>query len=92
MQISMLEIQMTPLFPQITGESISRLIDDEFSGDAAYALKSAVKCAHSVPGFLAERLYKALEGLHVNHDTLRRIVVSRSEVKFSNGWKMFDHC
>ncbi|XP_028445616.1 annexin A5a isoform X2 [Perca flavescens] len=39
-----------------------------------------VKCARSVPGFLAECLYKSMRRAGTDDDTLMRIMVSRSEV------------
>uniref|UniRef100_H2YD86 Annexin n=1 Tax=Ciona savignyi TaxID=51511 RepID=H2YD86_CIOSA len=64
----------------LTGETMNDFIEAEFHGDAASALKSSIKCAYSVPGFFAERLHKAMEGIATNDEALIRIIVSRSEI------------
>jgi len=66
-------------YERITGRSIIKLIKREFNGDCEWALKCAVKCAHSVPGFLADRLKKCF-GIATDDDTLSRIIVSRTEI------------
>ncbi|XP_076822782.1 annexin A7-like isoform X2 [Clavelina lepadiformis] len=75
---------------RLTGETITTFIDREFSGDAASALKSAVKCAYCMPGFLAERLHKSMDGISTNDDTLIRIIVGRSEVDLADIKKEFE--
>ncbi|CAK8673708.1 unnamed protein product [Clavelina lepadiformis] len=77
-------------YEKLTGETITTFIDREFSGDAASALKSAVKCAYCMPGFLAERLHKSMDGISTNDDTLIRIIVGRSEVDLADIKKEFE--
>lgn len=71
-------------YEEIANENIITFIEREFSGDVEEGLKWTVKCSQSIPAFFAERLHKSMEGIGVRHDTITRIVVSRSEIDLAD--------
>ncbi|XP_028445615.1 annexin A5a isoform X1 [Perca flavescens] len=67
-------------YKKLSGSDIEDSIEGETTGHLENLLVAIVKCARSVPGFLAECLYKSMRRAGTDDDTLMRIMVSRSEV------------
>ncbi|XP_067298856.1 annexin A5b [Pseudorasbora parva] len=67
-------------YRKLSGYEIEESIQRETSGTLEEVLLAVVKCARSVPGYFAERLYKAMKGAGTDDQTLIRIMASRSEV------------
>ncbi|XP_072526879.1 annexin A5-like [Salminus brasiliensis] len=65
---------------KLSGFQIEESIQKETSGDLKEVLLAVVKCARSVPVYLAECLYKSMKGTGTDDATLIRIMVSRSEI------------
>lgn len=71
------------VYSQICDYDIVRSIQREFSGDmedALVALAALVRGEAGIHRWFAERLYKSMKGLGTDDDTLRCIVVTRSEI------------
>ncbi|XP_075716614.1 annexin A5 [Rhinoderma darwinii] len=64
----------------ISGYQIEESIDRETSGNLEKLLLAIVKSVRSVPGYLAETLYRAMKGAGTDDCTLIRVMVSRSEI------------
>ncbi|KAG4075025.1 hypothetical protein HA402_004571 [Bradysia odoriphaga] len=83
-------ILVTRSFPQLTQilkeyekiaeHEIESAINDKFSGWTKAGYSAIIEWSKSKVDFFAERLQKALSGYFINHKTLIRIIVSRSEV------------
>lgn len=67
-------------YKNICNKTIEESIEGEMSGHLEDLLIAIVKCARSTPGFLAERLHKAIKGAGTDEFTLTRIMVSRSDI------------
>ncbi|XP_034740375.1 annexin A5a [Etheostoma cragini] len=67
-------------YKKLSGSDIEDSIEGETTGNLEKLLVAIVKCARSVPGFLAEGLYKSMRRAGTDDNTLMRIMVSRSEV------------
>jgi len=61
-------------------KEIEAAIKSEFSGYAEEGLLAIAKCARSVPGYFAERLYSCMKGAGTKDKVLIRVIVSRCEV------------
>ncbi|XP_065173796.1 annexin B9-like [Atheta coriaria] len=66
-------------YEHLVGHSIQTAIENEFSGTAKEALLDIVHCIQNQMDYLAERLFKSMDGIGTDDRTLIRIVVSRSE-------------
>ncbi|XP_036438917.1 annexin A5-like isoform X1 [Colossoma macropomum] len=68
-------------YMKLSGHQIEESIQRETSGGLREVLLAVVKCARSVPAYLAECLYKSMkQGAGTDDATLIRIMVSRSEI------------
>nr|XP_020447451.1 annexin A5-like isoform X1 [Monopterus albus] len=67
-------------YMKLSGFQIEETIKRETSGTLKELLLAVVKCARSVPAYLAETLYKSMKGVGTDDDTLIRVMVSRSEM------------
>uniref|UniRef100_A0ABI7Z907 Annexin n=1 Tax=Felis catus TaxID=9685 RepID=A0ABI7Z907_FELCA len=67
-------------YRNISQKDIEDSIKGELSGHFEDLLLAIVRCARSMPAFLAERLHQALKGVGTDEFTLNRIMVSRSEI------------
>uniref|UniRef100_A0A3B4BRS5 Annexin n=1 Tax=Pygocentrus nattereri TaxID=42514 RepID=A0A3B4BRS5_PYGNA len=67
-------------YMKLSGHQIEESIQRETSGGLRDVLLAVVKCARSVPAYLAECLYNSLKGAGTDDATLIRIMVSRSEI------------
>ncbi|KAK5970111.1 Annexin [Trichostrongylus colubriformis] len=64
----------------MSGYSIEKTIDREFSGDMKNLLLALVMVSQSKPKFFAHQIHNAIKGLGVRDKDLIRVLVSRSEV------------
>ncbi|KAF7686937.1 annexin A5b isoform X2 [Silurus meridionalis] len=67
-------------YMKLSGFQIEESITRETSGHLKELLLAVVKCARSVPAYLAECLYYAMKGTGTDDHTLIEIMVSRSEI------------
>ncbi|KAI5089167.1 annexin A1c, partial [Silurus meridionalis] len=77
------DAQLCKIFKQyekLSSEGFAKVLMHELSGDLEDCLLTLVKAAWNKPAYFAERLHLAMKGLGADHNTLIRIVVSRSEV------------
>uniref|UniRef100_W5K8V6 Annexin n=1 Tax=Astyanax mexicanus TaxID=7994 RepID=W5K8V6_ASTMX len=72
--------QVFDAYMKLSGFQIEESIQKETSGGTRDILLAIVKCARSVPAYLAECLYNSLKGAGTDDATLMRIMVSRSEI------------
>ncbi|XP_017315416.1 annexin A1 [Ictalurus punctatus] len=61
-------------------EGFAQAVKQELSGDTEDCLMTLVKAAWNKPAYFAERMHLAMKGMLDDHDTMIRIIVSRSEV------------
>lgn len=71
-------------YEKLTGHSIIKAIDAEFSGDIKSGLKAVAQCAINRQEYFAEKLEKAMKGLGTDEGSLTRVIVSRSEIDLGN--------
>ncbi|KAG5852990.1 hypothetical protein ANANG_G00068390 [Anguilla anguilla] len=76
-------------FVKCTNKDIELIVKKEMSGDFKNAVLALVRSVKNQPGYLADRLYKAMKGLGTDDRALIRIMVSRSEVDLFNIRKEF---
>lgn len=78
----------------LTGHDFETAIENEFSGTVKDVLLALVKCIRSPIDFLAERLFRSMDGIGTDDTTLIRIVVSRSERDLEEikeaFWRIYD--
>lgn len=67
-------------YKNISKKTLQESIESEMSGNLEKLLVAVVKCVKTVPAYLAERLFKSMEGLGTTESTLTRILTSRSEI------------
>ncbi|KAF5902268.1 annexin A5-like, partial [Clarias magur] len=67
-------------YMKLSGFQIEESIQRETSGHLKELMLAVVKCARSVPAYLAECLYYAMKGAGTDDNTLIEIMVSRSEI------------
>ncbi|GLH09145.1 Annexin B9 [Gryllus bimaculatus] len=73
-------LQIFTEYETLTGNTIEKAIENEFSGSIKGALLAIVQCARSKINFYAERLYKSMKGLGTDDKSLIRLVVTHCEV------------
>ncbi|XP_060768587.1 annexin A1-like [Neoarius graeffei] len=77
------EAQLCKIFKQyekFSTKGFAEAVENELSGDTEDCLMTLVKAAWNKPAYFAERLHLAMKGRGADHNTLIRIIVSRSEV------------
>ncbi|XP_076868252.1 annexin A1-like [Brachyhypopomus gauderio] len=77
------EAQLCKIFKQyekLGTQGFPKVLEHELRGDVEDCLMTLVKAAWNKPAYFAERLHLAMKGTGTNHNTLTRILVSRSEV------------
>ncbi|GAB5570695.1 annexin A3 isoform X2 [Prionailurus iriomotensis] len=79
-QLAKKDAQAFDEYRNISQKDIEDSIKGELSGHFEDLLLAIVRCARSMPAFLAERLHQALKGVGTDEFTLNRIMVSRSEI------------
>lgn len=67
-------------YKSLSKKTLQESIESEMSGNLEKILVAILKCAKSVPVYLAERLFKSMKGAGTTESTLTRIIVSRSEM------------
>ncbi|XP_074546892.1 annexin A3b [Halichoeres trimaculatus] len=67
-------------YKSLSKKTLQESIESEMSGNLEKILVAILKCAKSVPAYLAERLFKSMKGAGTTESTLTRIIVSRSEM------------
>uniref|UniRef100_U5EWZ9 Annexin n=1 Tax=Corethrella appendiculata TaxID=1370023 RepID=U5EWZ9_9DIPT len=67
-------------YKNISGHSIEKAIEKEFSGDIKDGLLAIVKCVCSKSEFFAARLCKSMKGMGTNDRQLIRLIVTRCEI------------
>ncbi|KAM9449773.1 annexin A5-like isoform 1-T2 [Clarias gariepinus] len=67
-------------YTKLSGFQIEDSIKKEISGHLEELMLAVVKCAKSVPAYLAECLYNAIKGTGTDDKMLIEIMVSRSEI------------
>ncbi|KAK9751420.1 Reverse transcriptase (RNA-dependent DNA polymerase) [Popillia japonica] len=77
-------------YENLTGHNFETAIDNEFSGTAKDSLIDLVKCIRNKIDYMAERLYKSMEGMGTDDRTLIRLVVSRSEIDLQEIKQVFE--
>lgn len=76
-------------YEKLVGHEFEKAIENEFSGTAKDTLLALVACIRNPVEYLAERLYKSMEGMGTDDKTLIRIVVSRSEIDLEDIKEVF---
>lgn len=71
-------------YQKITGHSIEKAIEAEFSGDIKSGLLAVVSCVQNRAAYFAKLLYDSMAGLGTRDTDLIRIIVSRSEVDLAD--------
>ncbi|VDD90579.1 unnamed protein product [Enterobius vermicularis] len=71
-------------YQKITGHSIEKAIEAEFSGDIKDGLLAVVSCIQNRPAYFAKLLYNSMAGLGTRDKDLIRLVVTRSEVDLAD--------
>ncbi|KAE9418985.1 hypothetical protein Angca_008126, partial [Angiostrongylus cantonensis] len=67
-------------FAQVSGASIEKAIEKEFSGDLQKSYLTIVRAASDKQKFFAMQLYNSMKGLGTRDNDLIRVLVTRSEV------------
>lgn len=67
-------------YTKMTGHSLQKAIQKEFSGDIKDGLLAIVESVENKHGFFAECLRKSMAGIGTNDAQLIRVIVTRSEV------------
>jgi annexin A7/11 len=70
---------MMEAYRRISDYDLRRIVEKEMSGDLEFAFVTLVEAARDVPGYFAERAYRAMKGAGTDDDTLIRVVVGRAE-------------
>lgn len=68
----------------MTGHSLRKAIENEFSGDIKDGLIAILQCTTNKAEFFAERLHKSMAGIGTNDRQLIRVIVTRCEVDLND--------
>ncbi|CAL8079559.1 unnamed protein product [Orchesella dallaii] len=71
-------------YERLSGHSLEKAIQSEFSGDIETGLLAVVKSARNRAAYFAERLHDSLAGMGTKDDDLIFIVVTRAEIDMEN--------
>ncbi|KAK2158702.1 hypothetical protein LSH36_165g04024 [Paralvinella palmiformis] len=71
-------------YEKLTGHTILKAIEAEFSGDIESGMKAVAQCAMNLQEYFADKLQKAMKGAGTDEGSLMRVVVSRSEIDLGN--------
>lgn len=77
-------------YEKVTGHPFEKAIDNEFSGTTKDSLLNLVACVRNKIEYLADRLFKSMDGVGTDDRTLIRIVVSRSEIDLGDIKEIFE--
>lgn len=78
-------------YRKLSGHSLAKAIESEFSGDIKEALLAILQCAINKHEYFASRLQKAMKGLGTNDSQLIRILVARSEIDLNEICNAFEY-
>ncbi|VDP57907.1 unnamed protein product [Heligmosomoides polygyrus] len=67
-------------FAELSGSTIEKAIEKEFSGDLQKSYLTIVRAASDKQKFFATQLYNSMKGLGTRDNDLIRVLVTRSEV------------
>uniref|UniRef100_A0A8R1EBU3 Annexin n=1 Tax=Caenorhabditis japonica TaxID=281687 RepID=A0A8R1EBU3_CAEJA len=67
-------------FNELSGASIEKSIEKEFSGDLQKSYLTIARAASDKQKFFAQQLYASMKGLGTRDNDLIRVIVTRSEV------------
>eukprot|EP00250_Pteridium_aquilinum_P016456 c23111_g1_i1 orf=346-1299(-) len=68
------------MYKQIHGHDIEKAMKRETSGNFMNALRTIVKCVHYPAKYFAKVLYKSMQGIGTDDETLIRVIVTRAEI------------
>lgn len=71
-------------YQRLTGHSLVKAIENEFSGDIRDGLVAVVQCMSNKAEFFAQRLHKSMAGLGTTDSQLIRVLVMRAEVDLAD--------
>ncbi len=77
-------------YEKMTGNSLEKAIESEFSGDIKDGLIAIVQITRDKHEFFARRLHKSMHGLGTNDRQLIRLVVTRCEIDMGEIKKAFE--
>uniref|UniRef100_A0A1B6DPX3 Annexin n=1 Tax=Clastoptera arizonana TaxID=38151 RepID=A0A1B6DPX3_9HEMI len=77
-------------YKKVSGRTLEQAIKDEISGPLHDAYMAVLECVMSQAIYFAKTLHKAMAGLGTNDATLKRIIVSRSEIDLGNIKKEYE--
>ncbi|CAL8091799.1 unnamed protein product [Calicophoron daubneyi] len=67
-------------YSKATGNDIEEVIKSQLDGDLLECFLSVTRCIRNRPRFFADQLEKSVNRLGTDHDSLIRIIVTRSEI------------
>lgn len=71
-------------YEKISGHSLEKAINNEFSGDIMDGLVAILQCTSNKADFFASRLHKSMAGLGTNDNQLIRLIVTRCEIDLND--------
>ncbi|KAG4076004.1 hypothetical protein HA402_003830 [Bradysia odoriphaga] len=71
-------------YEKISGHSLEKAINNEFSGDIMDGLVAILQCTSNKSEFFASRLHKSMAGLGTNDNQLIRLIVTRCEIDLND--------
>lgn len=71
-------------YQRLTGHTLVKAIEKEFSGDIRDGLVAIVQCMSNKAEFFAQRLHKSMAGLGTTDSQLIRVLVMRAEVDLAD--------
>lgn len=71
-------------YQRLTGHTLVKAIEKEFSGDICDGLVAVVQCMSNKAEFFAQRLHKSMAGLGTTDSQLIRVLVMRAEVDLAD--------
>ena len=74
---------------KLTGKSLFKIIEKEFSGDLQILLKTVLLAQANPPEYFADRIRKACKGMGTNDKLLIRILVTRDEIDLADINKVY---
>lgn len=76
--------QICSEYEKISGHTLERAINNEFSGDIMDGLVAIIQCTTNKAEFFASRLHKSMAGLGTNDNQLIRVIVTRCEIDLND--------
>nr|ASV49417.1 annexin 3 [Artemia sinica] len=76
--------EVQKVYKSLTGNSLKKAIEKEFSGSMEKALVAVLSCAKNEQKYYAKRLQSTMAGFGTSEKPMTRIIVSRSEIDFAD--------